>query len=81
MTIDYDSLPNPGPIEAEKMEPLELYTILFRRNYGERNTTDRYWRRLHRHFARQALVELRYLTNRQRKVFGPTHYGQQGMRP
>ena len=65
--IDYDSLPNPSPQEAEMMPRLELQTVLFRRNYGERNTLDRYWRCIHRNFARQALDQLRYLTGRQRK--------------
>ena len=83
MSIDYDSLPNPGPTEAEQMDPLELQTILFRRNYGMRHDRDPYWQRLHRHFARQAVSELRFLTNRQYKGWrnAPTHYGQQGGQP
>ena len=66
---------NPTPQEASEMDPIELQTIYFRRNWEERNTTDRYWRRIHRHYARQAVSELRYLTGRQRKKFGPSHYG------
>ena len=58
---------NPSPQEAELMPPLELHTILLRSNFEQRNTTDSYWRRLHRHYARQAVQELRRLTNRQRK--------------
>lgn len=65
--IDYDTLPNPTPQEADAMDPLELHTVLFRLNYGERNTPVAYWRRIHRNFARQALRELRYLTNRPTK--------------
>jgi len=66
---------NPSPQEAECLSPLELQTILFRRNWQERNCRDHYWRRLHRNFARQAVAELRHQTRRQRKKFGPTHYG------
>jgi hypothetical protein len=78
--IDYDSLPNHGPLEAERMPALELQTVLFRRNYGMRHDADPYWRRLHRQFARQALRELRYLTNRKsKKVNVPSGYGQQGL--
>lgn len=67
MKIDYDNLPNPTPREAALMPALELHTILFRRNYGQRNTTDPYWWRLHRQWAKNAIDELRYLTGRQRK--------------
>ena len=58
------SVTNPTPQEAAQMDPLELATILFCRNFQQRNTKDRYWKRLHRHYAKQALSELRQLTNR-----------------
>jgi hypothetical protein len=32
--IDYDTLPNPGPAEADRMPRLDLETVLCRRNYG-----------------------------------------------
>lgn len=58
---------NPTPQEAAGVPRLMLETILFRRNFGERNTRDSYWRRIHRYQARRAAGELRYLTNRPRK--------------
>lgn len=67
---------NPTPQEAERMPPLELQTLLLRRNLEDRNTRDPYWRLVHRHFARQALRELRFLTARPTKRRNvPTAYG------
>ena len=57
--IDYDSLPNMTPQEAEAKPLLERYTILFRRSYGMRNTVDPYWRNLNRHWAKEYLKKLR----------------------
>ncbi len=67
---------NPSPQEAERIPPFDLATQLFRRNWPLRHDRDRYWRRLHRHWARQAVGDLRYLTNRPRKGNPPWHYGQ-----
>lgn len=61
---------NPTPTEAERIPPIVLQTMLLRRNFAERNTSDSYWYRLHRSYAKQALSELRYLTNRPRKNLG-----------
>ncbi len=52
-----------------------------RNNWACRHDRNPEWRRIHRHFARQAVSELRYLTNRPRKrVNFPSGYGQQGAR-
>lgn len=43
-----------------------------------RNDNSPKWRRHYRHFARQAIRELRYLMGRQVKHFEPSHYGHYG---
>jgi hypothetical protein len=64
-------LPNYSPQEAALVPPLELQTVLLRRNWEGRHTTDSYWRRLHRSWCKQAARELRSLTARPSKRVKP----------
>ncbi len=54
-------------MERELIERIEFETVVFRNNWRMRHDHDANWQRLHRYFARLAVRELRYLTNRQTK--------------
>ena len=49
------------------MTSIQEQKALFTTNWHLRNDGSKRWQRIHRNFARQAVSELRFLTNRQRK--------------
>lgn len=66
---------NLTPTDKEHMDPIQFHTHCFLHNWELRNTSDKYWYRLHRIWAKDNIAQLRFLKNKQRKKFGPTHYG------
>lgn len=63
------------------MLDMSTAVLLFRQNWRARHDRSPEWRARYRRFARMAVADLRYHTGRPRKMFGPSHYGHDRMRP
>jgi hypothetical protein len=67
-------------VRLSDLPPLEQWLYYFRTNWKHRHDPSPYWRRIHRHFARKAISQLRFYTNRPTKKRNvPCHYGHQNM--